>query len=270
MAKLKLVIDKLDDVDEAVRPLYEEKDGKFHLSVDGIEDTTPLKTALAAAKREAQERRQKLEAWAKLGKTAEEIEQLLADEGKREMSEAERKGEWDKLKTQMNERHAADLAKKDLTVKDREGKISSLRSALERHLIDATATAAIAAQKGVPELLLPHVRKHVKVEESEDGQDFVVSVVDSKGGPRVNGKGEPLSISEFVAEMQQNEVFARAFEGTGSSGSGKRPTNGGGGGANPGGKSKKSEFKSEAERASFINAFPSKEEGLDAYLKLPA
>lgn len=43
---LKLVIDKLEDVAEGVRTMYVEKDGKFHLDVDGIEDTSGLKSAL--------------------------------------------------------------------------------------------------------------------------------------------------------------------------------------------------------------------------------
>lgn len=44
--KLKAVVDSLDDVDEALRSLYTEKDGKFHLDVEGMEDTSGLKSAL--------------------------------------------------------------------------------------------------------------------------------------------------------------------------------------------------------------------------------
>jgi len=45
-APLALVVDKVDVLPEAVRGLYVEKDGKFHLDVDGIEDTSGLKSAL--------------------------------------------------------------------------------------------------------------------------------------------------------------------------------------------------------------------------------
>lgn len=45
---LALVVEKIEDVAEALRSNYVAKDGKFHLDVTGIEDTTGLKTALAA------------------------------------------------------------------------------------------------------------------------------------------------------------------------------------------------------------------------------
>lgn len=46
LTALPLVADKLDDIPEAQRPLYVEKDGKHHLDVTGVEDTTNLKSAL--------------------------------------------------------------------------------------------------------------------------------------------------------------------------------------------------------------------------------
>ena len=93
-------------------------------------------------------------------------------------------------------------------------------------MIDADATAAIAAAKGVPALLLPHVRSAVRV--IEEGGDFKVQVVDAAGNPRVNGKGEFLSIADLVGEMRQSDVFGRAFEPTGTTGSGaaSRPASG--------------------------------------------
>jgi hypothetical protein len=48
---LALSVAKLDDVAEAVRGLYVEKDGKFQLDVDGIEDTSGLKSALQAERK---------------------------------------------------------------------------------------------------------------------------------------------------------------------------------------------------------------------------
>ena len=46
MTGLKLTVDSLDGIDETIKGLYVEKDGKFVLPVEGIEDTTGLKTAL--------------------------------------------------------------------------------------------------------------------------------------------------------------------------------------------------------------------------------
>ncbi len=175
---------------------------------------------------------------------------MLTAQAKSDEDRAAKAGEWDKLRAQMNEKHATDLKTKDET-------ITAMRRRLEAELVDAKAVAAIAAAKGVPELLLPHVQKHVKVDEN-----FTVQVVDAKGDPRVNGKGEPLSISDLIAEMRANEIYGRAFEGSGQSGSGTRPTNGSAGGT---GVTRRSELKSNKDISAYVDAH-----GLPAYQALPA
>ena len=93
-----------------------------------------------------------------------------------------------------------------------------MKGTLESYLVDAAATEAIAAAKGIPQLLLPHVKSAVKVIE-EDGK-YQVRVVGPDGSPRMNAKGEFLGIKDYVSEMRESEVFSRAFEGTGTTGSG--------------------------------------------------
>lgn len=216
---LKYAVDSIDAVDEPLRGLYEEKDGKFTLKVDGVptEDISGLQNALKSerASRAAYEKRAK--AFESLGKSDEELKELLAAAEKSENEKAEKAGEFDKLREALRTQHAKDLKAKD-------DAIGKMRSSLERHLIDAQATAALAAAKGVPDLLLPHVQKQVRV--VEDSGNYVATVIDAQGEPRINGKGEPFSIADLVAEMRQSEVFGRAFEGTGQTGSGMRPTNG--------------------------------------------
>lgn len=257
---LKLAIEKLEDVEEAHRPLYAEKDGKFHLQVDGIEDTTGLRSALGKERHARAELEKKVKKWESIGKTDEEIADLIARHEEHQQSEAERKGEWDKLKAQMNEKHLADIKKMEAKLGDKDQVIGKLQSSLERNLIDANATAAIAAEKGVPRLLLPHVRDHVKVVE-ENGA-YQIRVVDEKGEPRVNGKGDPLSIAEMVAEMKSSDVFGRAFDGAGQSGGGMQPANGYVAGS--GSIKRRSELKTEKEKAAFVDA-----NGIEAYIALP-
>src|SRR4030067_257403 len=48
---LALVVAKMENIAEAHRALYVEKDGQFRLDVDGIEDTTGLKSALQAERK---------------------------------------------------------------------------------------------------------------------------------------------------------------------------------------------------------------------------
>lgn len=216
---LKLSVESIDDVNENLRPLYTEKDGKYVLQVDGLDDITQeaVSAATRRANKEAIEERKKRQAWERIGKSPEEIQALLDAEGQRATTEAERRGEWDKLKEQMNNAHRSELAKKDET-------LAALRRRLNTELVDKTAVSEIAAASGVPDLLLPHVQRFTKVDD-----DFNVVVVDAKGDPRVKGNGDPFTIKDLVAEMRSSEIFGRAFNGTGHSGGGTPPGNGGGG-----------------------------------------
>ena len=238
---LKLIVDSVDGLDDSVKALYVEKDGKFHLDVDGIEDTSGLKGALTKERKRADEMEKKIKRWERLGKTEDEIAELVAKAEETAQTEAEKKGEWEKLKAQMNAAHMDALKAKDET-------ITQMRERLNAELVDAKAVAAIAAAKGEPALLLPHVQRFTKVDD-----EFNVQVVDAKGDPRVNGKGEPLTISDLVSEMRQSEVFGRAFEGSGNSGSGKQPNSGGGTTNSPAGVPKSwAEAKTPEEKAAFI------------------
>lgn len=217
---LKLVIDKIEDVEEPFRALYEAKDGKFHLKVDGIEDTSSLHSALRSERASRANLEKKVKAWESLGKSDEEIKTLIAQAEKDEEDKAKKAGEFDKLREGMATQHAKDLKAKDDVV-------ASMKKSLVRYLVDAQATAALAAAKGSADLLLPHVQRNVRV--VEESGEYVVKVVDAKGEPRFNGKGEPMGIADLVGEMRQSDIYGRAFEGSGQSGSGMRPANGGGG-----------------------------------------
>ena len=217
---LPFAVDSIDTVPEAQRSLYKESNGKFVLDVDGYEDPAGLKSALQKEREAAKTAAKQVQAWSALGKSPEEIQALVEAHAQAEAEKLGKSGEWDKLKQQMADQHKAELSKKD-------ERIGTLTKSLERRLIDADATAAIAAAKGIPALLLPHVRASVKVIE-EDG-DFKVQVVDAQGNPRVNAKGEFLSIADLVGEMRQSDVYGRAFEPTGTTGGGA--SGGGGGGA---------------------------------------
>lgn len=226
----KRVIEKLEEVEEPLRPFYKENetDKKFYLDLEDYEDPAPLKRNLEAARRSERAMKQQVEKWEKLGLSEEEITALKAKAEDDAVKEAERKGEWDKLRAQMNEKHALDLKNKDTAIEVEKGNSAKLRGQIERFLVDAKATAAIAAAEGEPELLLPLVKRFIKVEQDENGE-YSTSIVDDKGGPRVNGKGDPLTIEELLAEMKSSEKLGRAFKASGSSGGGSQP----GGGHNP-------------------------------------
>jgi hypothetical protein len=217
--KLKITKAEWEGLEEGIQKLYEEKNGEYVLSVEGVEDTTGLKNALQKERNEREKFAKQVKAWETLGKTPEEISELLAKLDADEAKKAEKAGEWEKVKAQLLDSHKKELEKKD-------GVIAKMQQSLESYLVDANATAAIAELKGAPMLLLPHVKASVKVIEN-DGR-YMVQVVDTAGTPRVNSKGDPLTIKELVEEMKQSEIFGRAFESTGTSGSGASGGNTGG------------------------------------------
>lgn len=249
---LKAVVENLDSVEESHRSLYVQDGGKYRLNVEGAVSETEI-GGLKSALQKERERAKQLEKLAKAaeGIDLEEYQTLKTEAESRAQKDAEKKGEWDKLRAQMLEKHQTEL-------KTREEKVGLMRTALESYLVDAGATQELAAAKGVPGLLLPHVKSQVKVIE-EDGS-FQVRVVNAKGEPRVNGDGQFMTIKDLVSEMRQSEIYARAFEGSGASGSGTPPS----GSGRSGQSSKPRSQMSIDEKSAYI-----RDHGQDAYLKLP-
>ena len=201
----------------------------------------------------------KIKSWEKLNKSTDEIQAMIEEFAKIEEGKLTQAGEWDKLKAQMNSKHGDELKALQAKLDAKDGELKSVITLSDSRLIKTEATAAIAAAKGVPELLLPHVQQFLRIDEKGN-----VVVVDAQGGPRVNGKGDPLTINDLVNELKASDLFGRAFEGSGNSGSGSRPTAGAAGSKPQSKYQKRSDFKSEKERADFIDS-----EGLDQYLSLP-
>lgn len=142
-----------------------------------------------------------------------------AEEAERKKAAAE--GDFNTLKAQLVANHQKELDGRD-------GKVTKLTKALEKRLIQAELTKAIAAKKGDPDLLLPYAERFVKTRETED--DFEAFVVDGTGNQRFSdGKATPMSFDAFV-EQELMSKFPRAFDGTGSSGGGAPRSNAGGGG----------------------------------------
>jgi len=218
---IKGILDSLEGVHEAYRDLYEQgEDGKFRLKLEDAEslvDVSGLKSALDKERKRARDFEKKLSELG--GVDAEEYRRLKEEAEAREREKAEKAGEWDKLKAKLAEKHQSEIetARREL---------DGMRKTLESHLVDAEAARAVAAARGVPDLLLPHVKSRVRV--FEENGAYVVRAVDGKGEPRLkDADGNYLGIADVVAELRDSEVFGRAFEASGASGAGSK----GGGGA---------------------------------------
>lgn len=216
---LKQVLESLDGVEPAVASFYsQDEDGKYYLQLEGLRE---MKTALNKANKEAMDRRKRLEQFD--GVDPDEFKALKEQAEKLAQTEAEKKGQYEALLNQHTSKFNSDREK--WTQREKQ-----LFSTIENNLVDAQAASALAAEKGVVELLLPHVKRFVRVVE-EDGR-FQAQVVDAQGNPRINDKHEPMTIHQLVQEMKSNTVYGRAFEGTGASGGGTAP-NGPAGTARP-------------------------------------
>lgn len=146
-----------------------------------------------------------------------EYKKLKTQAEKTEEERAMKAGEFENLKKQLIEAHTKE--KQAL-----EAKLATLHKSLEENVLIATATQAIAAEKGVAALLMPHVRSRTKLD--DNGQAVVI---DESGNVRVDAQGKPLPITALIAEMKSDvQTFGRAFEPSGASGAGSQGGSGGG------------------------------------------
>lgn len=221
---LKGIIDSLDEVPEAHRPLYKkrEADGKFLLDTDLHEQLGAVlrnKEEILREKREQQEIASKFK-----DLDPEKSRAALARVAKLDQEEAERKGEWDKLKSQMVEDHTKQLQEKDK-------EIAKLRNGVQSLAINAEVSRLMASDpelKGSPKMVMPHVSANVRVKETPDG-GFIAEVL-KDGSPRVVGTdAHPMALRDYLLELKGDPELGRAFDGTGSTGSGA--PNAGAGGA---------------------------------------
>ena len=204
---LKLVIDKLDDVEEKYRELYEEKDGAFHLNVDGAGDDlsglkNKVKELLDEKKRAVEEKRnleQKLALEA--AKNEEERIKLLEQQGKHEEAAAAREVEF-KRRVEAAEKKAAESVEK-----------------MKRTLIDIEVTRLAADLAGDAAFILePHLRERFSAEE-KDGEIVVVAK---------DKDGNEIGIDKLADEYRGSEQWNKVIVGRDSSGGGA-PTGGSGG-----------------------------------------
>lgn len=208
---------KKEDVPAELLKLYKENEkGEYILDAEEDEEgATRMSAALAKERKRAEDLDAKVKKWEASGKTPEEILELLEGQKAAADEKLKSEGAWTKLRDQLLEKHAKEL-------KTRDDAMASLRSQLENLMVDSVAVGELATAKGKAKLLLPHIKSQTKVVE-KDGK-FSVVVVNAQGEPRINGKGEPLTIADVVKEMRESDDYASAFEGTGSGGSGTPPS----------------------------------------------
>jgi hypothetical protein len=209
---LKFQLDSLDGVDESVRALYTEKDGKFVLGIEGLpqqEDVSGLKS--------------KVEELLSEKKAAEKARREAEDAARAEREEAARKsGNVEELEKSWLEKYNRREAELNGMLEQERG---SLSGQIRDLTVGRTATdiASALAIPGSAKALLPHIERRLCVEQ-RDGKPVVV-VLDQQG------KLSAATLDELKAEFANDTAFAPLIAGSKASGGGASGAGNGGGAA---------------------------------------
>ena len=199
--ELSYVVDSLDGVDEGMRGLYAEKDGKFELKVKGLNDAFVPKSDFVRereSRRAAEERAKK----ALSDDDLKEFESLktLADKGRN----------TDDILTRWNKKKEQDDAAKDAeTARWKQDAIDVRR--------EQAAAALIAKHKGNYKILIDQVLKQISVEDVAGKLTAVPT--------------QAASLDDVILSFKKDPDFAVAFADSGHSGSGATGGHAGAGGA---------------------------------------
>ena len=204
---LKYELENLDGVEESVKSLYEEKDGKYVLKIEGIPQ--PQQHSDEGLRKKVDELLAEKKAEQQKRKEAEENARKEAEENARKNGniEALEKSWGDKLAARetelLNEKQSLEAQVYKLTVGSK-----------------ATELAAKLAVPGSDSVLLPHISNRLQVE-TVDGE-IKIRVLDLQGKPSA------LSIEDLEKEFRANEAFKPLIRASGASGSGASGGQGGG------------------------------------------
>lgn len=224
---LKYELETLDDLADEVQALYEEAgNGKFRLRVEGVvpeDELGGLKNSLETLRKEKKDAEKVAKTYAQLGKTPEEIQEIMEALEKEKRAKLKDEGEFDKLLAQHKEKWEAE---KVSLVSERDSAMAALRKFVGENAFVTELVKAGATEEGA-QLLPLSFAKRIKVD-IDDG-DPVLEVLSADGETPMagTGKGGRASLSDLVEEAAKK--FPSLFKAKGKGGS-DTPPNGRGGG----------------------------------------
>lgn len=209
---LKYQLDTLEGVDDTVRALYTEKDGKFVLGIEGL----PQPEDVSGLKSKVEELLGEKKAAEKKAREAEEAARLEREEL------ARKSGNVEELEKSWSEKYSKREAELSAMLEQERGTLSTQIRDLT---VGRTATdiASALAIPGSAKALLPHIERRLSVEQ-RDGKPVVV-VLDQQG------KLSAATLDELKAEFANDTAFAPLIAGSKASGGGAAGAGGGGGAA---------------------------------------
>lgn len=214
--KLKPVINALTDVAEQYRELYEERDGKFYLNVDGMVE----KTKVDEFRNNNVELQNQLKKFTDLGLNFDELKE--ASENARKIREKELISAGD-IETLVKERLQSANQAHEKALGEVNAQLTKANNQLSVLMIDnvvrAQSTKNGVLNEAVDDVLL-RARNIFSV---KDGN---IVATGSDGKPMYNKTGADLTVDEYVADLAKTAPHLfKSSEGTGSG----RHQNGGSG-----------------------------------------
>jgi len=202
---LKYQVDNLDGIDDGIKGLYTEKDGKFILGIEGFpqqEDVSGLKA--------------KVEELLSEKKAVTERARLAAEESEKAKLDAAKKGgDVEALEKSYQQKIAEIENKFKVEIDQRDGSIIELTSGQT-----ATKMAAELAVQGSADVLLPHIKMRLRTEFRE-GKPVTV-VLDKDGKPSAN------TVEDLKKEFISNPAFSPLIVASKASGAGRTVSGSGG------------------------------------------
>jgi len=241
---LKAVIDTLDGLDETMTSFYKKQDnGKYALSVDGVENLAEMNGLVSTMKKEREARRASEERLKALeeqykgvdldqigslsGMTKEEakalkdeLKEFKAAQEKQKKQKLKKEEQWEKLEEELRgqqteliqkteEKYLSQIESLKTQMSEidqkKEQEIAKRQQSLEKHLKREGIISSLAKAEGNVTILEPHISPQVQV--LEENGEFVNRVVDTKGNVRYSNTGEAMSIDDLVTELSQKPEF---------------------------------------------------------------
>lgn len=207
---LQYQLDSVDELDDSLKSLYTEQDGKYVLAVEGLDDGKELKEALRKEREERSARQKRID-------ELEAEKREIAEAAETARLEAARKGgDTEALEKSWQEKLSATEKKYQEQLEALSGTVTQLTSGQT-----ATRLASDLALPGSADVLMPHIQSRLKTD-YRDGKPVTV-VLDKDGKPSA------MTVDELKAEFQGNPAFAPLIVGSKASGAGRQ------GGAESGG-----------------------------------
>ncbi len=239
---LRPIVNKLEDVEEAQRGLYEpEMDsenkptGRHIVSIvkEGgyeLRNTTNLLNALAAEREQNKNLNSQLTKFEgiepeKVTALTNELEQLKAanpDNKKIEELVEERVEPYKAEISRQLESYKSEAAKQ---LEEKDKVIAHRETQLRKNLVSDYANKVAGVVAISPALIAPHLERQLKAD--LDGDTARTVIIDDSGNPRLSSKDiqSPMTEAEWVDEIRKNPEFAPLIKGEGNPGTGSPQPN---------------------------------------------